>query len=330
MQVTLKLVQELWPDVRWQEYFTRVWPLYERWFISEGMNARPSLAVCRSMLAEHMPELLPVYERLCELAGENDLASRFLSMWCPPPYMAGCSVVALAHGSPTLIRNYDFDPRYFDGRLTYTRYRKSVISMQDSAWGVLDGMNADGLAVALAFGGRQETGTGFGIPLVLRYVLETCSTTHEACEALARIPVHMSYNVMVIDASGHVATVFVNPDRAAEVVSTPRITNHQHQVVWDEHAAFTRTIERLDTLEGLLQTNGMTREALLQRMLKPPLRSKQFLRGFGTLYTSMYDVKAGAMKVVWPDRRVAASFDRFEEQEAHVVLLRPAGRYMAK
>jgi predicted choloylglycine hydrolase len=228
------------------------------------------------------------------------------------------------------MRNYDFDPRYFDGRLTYTKYCKPVISMQDSAWGVLDGMNADGLAVALAFGGRQDTGVGFGIPLVLRYVLETCSTTAEACRTLSRIPVHMSYSVMVIDAAGHVATVFMNPDRAAEVVSATRITNHQHQVEWDEHAAFTRTRERLDMLDRLLNVDGITREALLQRMLKTPLRSQQFMRGFGTLYTSMYDVAAGAMKVVWPDRRVAASFDRFEEQEAHVVLLRPVGRYMAK
>ncbi len=82
--------------------------------------------------------------------------------------MAGCSQVAWTKGAPTLIRNYDFDPRYFDGRMRYTEYVKPVIGMQDSGWGLLDGMNADGLAVALAFGGRKVSGTGFGIPLKVR------------------------------------------------------------------------------------------------------------------------------------------------------------------
>ncbi len=40
------------------------------------------------------------------------------------------------------------------------------------------------LAVALAFGGRKVTGIGFGIPLVIRYVLETCSNVEEACIVL--------------------------------------------------------------------------------------------------------------------------------------------------
>lgn len=330
MQVILKLVHEPWPDERWRAFFARVWPLYQRWYLAEGDAARPDAAECLTQLRAHMPELLPVYARLCELGGHNEVANRFLSMWCPPPYMAGCSVLALADGHPTLIRNYDFDPRFFDGRLTSTEYCKPVIGMQDSAWGLLDGMNADGLAVALSFGGRKVTGRGFGIPLVLRYVLETCSNTTEACAVLSRLPVHMCYNVMALDASGHVATVYLNPDRPAEVMSHTATTNHQHQVEWDEHAAFTKTRERLDCLKSLVAAGGSSREAVLQQMLKPPLHSKQYLRGFGTLYTCAYDVTALSMKVVWPDRRVEASFRIFEEQEAHVTLLRPAGRYMAK
>ena len=37
-------------------------------------------------------------------------------------------------------------------------------------------MNDAGLAVSLTFGGRRALGTGFGIPLVVRYLLETCAT----------------------------------------------------------------------------------------------------------------------------------------------------------
>jgi predicted choloylglycine hydrolase len=86
-----------------------------------------------------------------------------------------------------------------------------VIGLSDCMWGLLDGINEDGLVVALSFGGRQEVGEGFGVPLVLRYVLETCTRTDEACAALARVPVHMSYNVTVVDRSGDFSTVFLVP-----------------------------------------------------------------------------------------------------------------------
>ena len=66
----------------------------------------------------------------------------------------------------------------------------------------------------MAFGGRKVWGSGFGIPLVIRYVLETCSSTDEACDVLKRIPVHMGYIVTVVDKSGKYA---INPqfDEAA-------------------------------------------------------------------------------------------------------------------
>ena len=116
MYITLKFIREPQPSERWQRFFLRVWPLYRAWWMGEGVDARPSREECRRALTVHMPELVPTYDRLCELAGGGDLEARFLSMWCPPPYMAGCSQAAWVRGNPTLVRNYDYDPRYFDGR----------------------------------------------------------------------------------------------------------------------------------------------------------------------------------------------------------------------
>ena len=62
--------------------------------------------------------------------------------------------------------------------------------MSDCLWGLLDGINDAGLAVSLTFGGRRDVGDGFAIPLVMRYLLETCDTVDEARAALERIPVH--------------------------------------------------------------------------------------------------------------------------------------------
>lgn len=330
MYITLKFIHEPKPSERWQRFFLRVWPLYRDWYVSEGEQARPTREECRSALTTHMSELLPTYDILCDLAGGGDLEARFLSMWCPPHYMAGCSQAAWVRGNPTLIRNYDYDPRYFDGRMRYTEWLKPVIGVQDSAWGVLDGMNADGLALALAFGGRKVSGTGFGIPLVVRYVLETCSNTEEAVRALSRIPVHMCYNVLVLDREGRYAVVYLNPDRAAKVVQQPVCTNHQGMVEWDEYAAFTQTVRRSEYLEELLRDDNVDRAQLLKRFLKPPLYHQQYLRGFGTLYGVAYDLKRRSVRVFWPDQHVEVGFKQFTEQELKVVLLKPAGRYMAK
>jgi predicted choloylglycine hydrolase len=49
--------------------------------------------------------------------------------------------------------------------------------MLDCLWGLLDRVNDAGLAISLAFGGRPQVGEGFGIPLVIRYVQETCGST---------------------------------------------------------------------------------------------------------------------------------------------------------
>jgi predicted choloylglycine hydrolase len=66
--------------------------------------------------------------------------------------------------------------------------------MSDCVWGALDGMNAAGLAVSLNFGGRRVEGPGFGVILIVRYILETCRNAVEALAVLRRVPVHLSYN----------------------------------------------------------------------------------------------------------------------------------------
>ncbi len=88
-------------------------------------------------------------------------------------------------GEPVLIRNYDYAPWLCEGALLLTAWNgRRVMAMSDCAWGVLDGMNEDGLAVSLSFGGRRALGVGFGVPLLLRYVLEFCTTVAEAAEAI--------------------------------------------------------------------------------------------------------------------------------------------------
>src|SRR5262245_32408108 len=100
-----------------------------------------------------MPELVPLYERVVDLAGGGDLEARLLSLYCPAPYLGGCSQVCwVGDPEPLLIRNYDYSAPLCEATVLKTSWTSdhgngAVIAMSDCAWGVLDGVNEAGLAV---------------------------------------------------------------------------------------------------------------------------------------------------------------------------------------
>ncbi len=310
---TFRALAEAGPGEVWQRYFQESWPWYRSWYLQEGDEARPSYLVCARMVREHLPELLPTYERLVELAGGGDLEARLLSFWSPPPYLAGCSQgVSLSDGSPLLVRNYDYAPSRLEGTVWCTGWGgHRVIGMGDCLWGLLDGMNAAGLAVSLTFGGRRFVGAGFGIPIVVRYLLQTCTTVGEAEDALRRIPVNLAHNLTIVDGSGSVVTAYLAPDREPMFRPTPVATNHQIDIEWTEHAAATRTVEREEYVLELLDRQLGPGE-FAAAFLRPPLYSDAYSVGFGTLYTAAYRPLEGCVDYVWPDAEPwTKSFDDF-------------------
>ena len=288
MFIIVRSIAEDKPGQKWQNRFRKNWPFYKHWFLSEGDDERPGYLTSAGKLKQYMPELFPVYEQLCELAGGGDLESRYLSQWCPPPYMSGCSQVAWIKEGPVLIRNYDYGIEFFEGLLLKTNWLKPVMGISDSNWGLLDGINADGLIASLTFGGRKITGPGIGIPLIIRYVLETCSNVHEAIEVLSRIPVHMSYNVTVIDKSSQFFTVYLSPDRPTEVTNWAVGTNHQHEIEWPDYARISRTEERKIFLDHCWSDPAETRYSMTQKFLEAPLFNTNYKKEVrNTLYGSL-------------------------------------------
>ena len=176
-----------------------------------------------------------------------------------------------------------------------------------------------GLAVSLTFGGRPQAGEGFGIPLVIRYVLETCGSTEEAMRTLARLPVHMSYNVTAVDRDGRRGTAYLAPDRPARVTSQAAATNHQGQVEWAPYAAAIRTVERQQHLQMLLDAGGGAADVVAE-CLRPPLYAARFGEGFGTLYTAEYRPAEGVAVYHWPDRTWEHSLDRLGPRSIEVRL----------
>lgn len=316
---TFRAMEEASPGPKWAGLFQALWPEYKAWFLVQGDAARPTYGESLKQLRRHMPELLPTYRTLCELAGGSDSAARLLSLYCPPPYLSGCTQAVWTGDQPMLVRNYDYNPSRLEGVLMKTCWNgQRVIAMSDALWGVLDGINESGLAVSLAFGGRVDVGKGFGIPLILRYILEFCEDTPSAIEVLERVPTHMSYNITVVDRLQQFATVYVTPDKPAVVRQVPYATNHQGRIEWPRHAWATATLERESAVQAVFSDPAQSAEGLLQCFHQAPVFNSAYQRGFGTLYTAVYRPADSSVDVIWPHASWHLGMDHFVEQEVQV------------
>jgi predicted choloylglycine hydrolase len=254
-----------------------------------------------------------------ELAGGSDLAARCLSGFCPPPVIAGCSQAVFGGESdlPVLVRNYDYSPRLWEAVIVRSAWaERRVLGMSDCLIGLLDGINQDGLCVSLAFGGRRAVGEGFGMPVILRYVLETCPDVPRAVAALTRIPSYMAYNVTLLDAAGARATVLVGPDRPARVTEQRVITNHQGRIDWPRYAIATGSVDRLRVLNLHAADPDETEERFVRRFLEPPVFSNRHAEGMGTLYTAVYRPRTRRVSYLWPRQRWDAGID--DELDGHL------------
>jgi len=320
--LTFRAIDEPQPGARWRERFEELWPAYRRWYLRDGEAARPRYREARRMLETHMPELVPAWAAMVELAGGGDLAARCLAMYDTPPLVAGCSQAVLeGAGAPLMVRNYDFHPDRFEAVILATSLTgRRVVGTSDCLWGLLDGLNDAGLAVSLAFGGDRLTDRAFAIPIVVRYLLETCATVPQAVAALGRLPIQAAYNLTLLDRAGRHRTIFVGPGRAPRASRFSAATNHQAAVSWTQHARATRTVERRQRLVALLTDPETTEEAFVDAFLHPPLRSTDYEGGFGTLYTAVHRPAEGTVEYRWPAVTWLQGLERFEEGSRAVTL----------
>jgi predicted choloylglycine hydrolase len=308
------------PGPGWQGLFSWAWPAYRRWYLQDGAAARTGLPECERMLARHMPELVPTWQRLVELAGGDALAAQMLTLYNPPPFMSGCSQAVHLGAERALVRNYDYDPGLCERVVLGSSFTgRQVVGMSDCLWGLVDGMNDAGLAVSLAFGGRPTTGTGFGIPLVLRYVLEVCDSAGQARHTLARLPVHMPYNVTVTDLAGDYFSVYLDPASEPAFTASPVATNHEPAPPAGNVGA-PRSRERWNLLASLVDDPRLDLEQLVERFLEPPLRSDAHEAGFGTLYTAVYRPAELAIEYRWPGSSWKHTIGSFADGQHEVVL----------
>ena len=308
--ISLHAFREDVPGPRWRALYDATWPGYLAWYQRTGTDRRPSAVEAEGALRRYMPELHQTWQRLVSLADGDATTAAMLTHWNMPAFAPACSQVVLATGTRALIRNYDYHPDLFEQVVMTTRFAdRAVMGTSDCLWGLLDGMNSDGLAVSLAFGGVKGHGPGFGIPLVVRYLLEVAATVPEAMTALGRVPVSMSYNLTFTDREGAACTAYVAPGGTLEVRAFPVATNHRFDRPDDPaHAKRFRSVERQTHLIGLLEEQPHP-DQLANEFLREPLRSTDYANGFGTLYTADYRPDAGEVHYRWPGTTWTRSFE---------------------
>lgn len=316
MELSLQLISDDSAGGRLDEVFARYWPSYKRWM---SRSQPRTFADCLSQLRHHMPELLPTFESLHDRLGGSEAVGRFLTLYNPPRLVRACTQIMLdTDAGPVLLRSYDHHPKLVDGLILRSQWNGTpTLAMTDCLWGALDGVNGEGLAISLAFGGRNVVGDGFSSALICRYILETCSSVAEARRALARLPVYMPYTFAVLDASGNYVTAFLGPDVDAIFVTRRCSTNHQGRIAWPEYARSVETAERLELIERLVGRKDSIDHAR-RVFLSPPVWRSHYATANGTLYVAEYALAKKTLALHWPG--LTEHFDLSAAAERHLTV----------
>jgi hypothetical protein len=219
-----------------------------------------------------------------------------------------CSLTTWTRDAHLLLRTYDYPSLLCDATVLASSWTGTrVLAMSDCLWGAVDGVNEHGLAVAIAFGGRQAVGPGFGVGLVVRYLLEVAHDVDEAVAILRRVPVSMSYNIALVDARGASAIVEVAPDLPAVLTGRATAANrqtHGHGTAvteWPEHACRSGTVAREVALEAAVGDPRATASSVVGTFLAAPVQRDPSVHEWGTVFTSVFDCDRGTLDLLWPD-----------------------------
>jgi predicted choloylglycine hydrolase len=308
----IQFVDEPGIGENWLSFYKHSIEEYKKWFLKEGEFNRPDYQTCHMAIKKYMPEFEDFWLDIIKLTNATDLEARLLSFYNPAPYVSGCSQAVWSKPTPILVRNYDYGIELSETRILKSKwFNTAVIASTDCLWGVLDGINEHGLSLSLSFGGSSDRADGFGIPIILRYILEFSKTTNEAVEVLQRVPAHMAYNITIIDAEFNVKTVEITPGKINKVSHIPLAVNHQGDFVLNNYSIFSKSMERKKSLIDKLYNPWMTAEGFIDGFAYAPLFTDNYAEGFGTMYTAIYNPSLKAAEFRWKGINKQVSFTNF-------------------
>jgi predicted choloylglycine hydrolase len=240
------------------------------------------------MFAKYAPAL---WEEIGGLADELGVPMERAAYWfgnggLRPP-IGACSAVMTAD---VYGRNYDFRPRYYEARFVLLQASGSHASIGSShqLTGRLDGMNQHGLMIGLHLIKKSPRFPGLSSILIVRMILDQCSTTEEAVAKLRQLPHAMQYNYSLLDANGVAAVVEAGSGAVAvRTGSWLACTNHfQSALLRPLNRRVAHSQQRLPPLEAWA-SGGLSAEAMftaLNRSTSPAFHHG-YVGGAGTLHT---------------------------------------------
>ena len=215
----------------------------------------------------------PTYPRMVFLHALYDIALSFEHSPLLGCTAFGLGPAATADGHALFARAFDFEAAdVFDrDKAVFVVREDGKIPFASVAWpgfvGVVTGMNAEGVAVAVNGGrAREPSTTGIPVAFSLRETLEQAHDTNEAIAILSKQSVMVSHLVFVGDAKGH----FVVVERAPGVPAFVRegtdparvaVTNHFEGPLKDDPRdakvrASTTTLPRRARVDELVEGVG--------------------------------------------------------------------------
>jgi predicted choloylglycine hydrolase len=182
------------------------------------------------------PEILEEIRGFAEgcHASYDDMASFMMTIGAFRPQPM-CSSFAAFNGSDTIFgRNYDFFysfQKYTESCLT--KPQGAFISLGDSDVfiGREDGINENGLAIAMTGVCEKKVKPGVSFVLAVRLVLDKCVNVKEAAKSLLDMHALANANFLLADKSGDMAVAEVSPDKV--VIRKPK--NDEKFIVCTNH-----------------------------------------------------------------------------------------------
>lgn len=170
---------------------------------------------CESEVRRVFPEILEEVRGLANGLQEQyeTVAAFLLTIGYGRP--VGCSSFACVDDSRVVFgRNYDFYFRlakYAESYITRPKGARTSLANTDIFLGREDGVNEEGVAIAIHFVAAQLGTPGLNFPIVVRYVLDRCSNADEAVDFLTHVKFMTANNYVVADKGGRMAVVEASP-----------------------------------------------------------------------------------------------------------------------
>jgi len=204
------------------------------------------------------PEILDEIKGFAEgcHASYNDMAAFMLTIGAFKPQPM-CSSFAAFNGSDLIFgRNYDFFysfKKYTESYLTAPQDAFISLGHSDVFIGREDGINENGLAIAMTGLSDKTIKPGISFVLAVRRVLDKCTNVKEAAKSILNMHASANANFLLADKTGDMAVAEVSTDRV--LIRKPK--DGENFIVCTNHFVLPQ-MQQYEDLEGRNKENWDT------------------------------------------------------------------------